>query len=68
LVVGNRECLGEEIARDQLASQMHDGEVSLADSVAEPVKAHANALGFAHLDGVGGQADGKFVVAQNRCG
>jgi hypothetical protein len=45
-----------------------DGELSLANVVAEQVEAYVYAFGPFLLDGVVAKADGEFVVTQERCG
>jgi hypothetical protein len=61
-------CLGEEVRQVHSPSQMMDRELSLANSIAEPVEAHVNAFGTALFYCIRRQADDKFIVAEERSG
>ncbi len=59
----NGQRLREEVRHVVEAADEQDTEVSLADSVPDPVQAHVRGLGHALGNGVGRDADGHF--AQN---
>ena len=60
--------LREEVRHVVEAADEQDTEASLADSVPDPVQAHVRGLGHALRDGVGRDADGHLVVAEQRGG
>ncbi len=61
-MTGNGQRLREEVRHVVEAADEKDTEVSLADSVPDPVQAHVRGLGHALGDGVGRDADGHLVV------
>ena len=67
-MTGNGKRLGEEVRHVVEAADEEDTEVSLADSVPDPVQAHVRGLGHAQGDGVGRDADGHLVVTKQRGG
>ncbi len=60
--------LREEVRHVVEAADEQDMEVSLADSVPDPVQAHVRGLGHALGNGVGRDADGHLVVTKQRGG
>ena len=65
---GNGQRLGEEIRHVVEAADKNNSKMSLADAVPDPVQAHVRGLGHALRDGVGRDADGHLVVAEQRGG
>ena len=65
-MTGNRQGLCKKVGHVVEASDEEDTEVSLADPVSYPVQAHVRGLGHTLRDGVGRDADGHLVVAQQR--
>ena len=65
---GNGQRLGEKIRHVVEAADKHDPKMSLADAVPDPVQAHVRCLGHALGHGVGRDADGHLVVAEQRGG
>ena len=65
---GNGQRLGEEIRHVVEATDKHDPKMSLADPVPDPVQAHIRGLGHALGHGVGRDADGHLVVAEQQGG
>ncbi len=65
---GNGQRLREEVRHVVEAADEQATEVSLANSVPDPVQAHVRGLGHALGNGVGRDADGHLVVAKQRGG
>ncbi len=61
----DRQRLGEVIRKVVDAGNMLHTELSLADSVLEPVEKHIDTFGELRREGPVSQTDSKFVVAQN---
>lgn len=64
----NGERLGEEICQVVSTSSPLNDELSLAHTIANPMKAHINGLAAFGFDRVRGDAHSTFVVAQQECG
>lgn len=65
---GSRQCFGKEVGENLVTRVMLNRELTLANAITKPMKAQIDALGLALFDGVRGEADGKFIVAENGCG
>jgi hypothetical protein len=62
---GHRQRLDYKVGQTLLASEVQEGELALANAVAQPVEARVDTLGSLLLYGVAAQPDSKFIVAED---
>jgi hypothetical protein len=67
-VFGSGQSFSEEVSKYLVARMVLNGELTLTDAVPEPMETEIDAFGLALFNGVGGQANGEFVVAEDGCG
>ncbi len=67
-MMGDRERLGEIVGDVMETTDENDTEVPLADPVPDPMQTHVSDLRHPLRDGVGSNADGHLIVAEQRGG